>query len=94
MEMFGPNFEGYQPPVVEEAKDESAKDGEKGAVDKAKKGKIQAKDTGLTYQFQIMQSIGVPTEEIKKFADPYYWLSYFPPIAKVRQPQLPSIYDK
>lgn len=51
---------------------------------KAKKGKIQAKSTGLQYQFQIMESIGVPRTEIKKFADPLYWLEYFPPIAKVR----------
>ena len=42
-----------------------------------------AKSTGLTYQFQIMESIGVPRSEIKKFADPLYWLTYFPPIAIV-----------
>lgn len=50
---------------------------------KAKKGKLQAKATGHTYQFQIMESIGVPRVEIKKFADPLYWLTYFPPIAVV-----------
>lgn len=50
---------------------------------KAKKGKLQAKATGHTYQFQIMESIGVPRAEIKKFADPLYWLTYFPPIAVV-----------
>ena len=49
---------------------------------KAKKGKVVAKSTGLTYQFQIMESIGVPRAEIKKFADPQYWLHFFPPIAK------------
>lgn len=48
---------------------------------KAKKGKLNAKSTGLTYQFQIMESIGVPRSEIKKFADPQHWLHYFPPIA-------------
>jgi leucyl-tRNA synthetase len=36
----------------------------------------------LTYQFQIMESIGIPRSEIKKFADPLYWLTYFPPIAE------------
>ncbi|EGN94714.1 hypothetical protein SERLA73DRAFT_96086 [Serpula lacrymans var. lacrymans S7.3] len=51
-------------------------------VGKATKGKIAAKSTGHTYQFQIMESIGVPRSEIKKFADPYYWLTYFPPICK------------
>lgn len=49
---------------------------------KAKKGKIQAKSTGLQYQFQIMESIGVSRSDIPKFADPQYWLQYFPPIAK------------
>ena len=29
-----------------------------------------------------MESIGVPREEIKKFADPQYWIKYFPPIAQ------------
>lgn len=51
---------------------------------KAKKGKLIAKSTGFTYQFQIMESIGVPRAEIKKFADPQNWLTYFPPIAIVR----------
>lgn len=62
----------------------SAQQSEGARVDKAKKGKVAAKSTGLQYQFQIMQSIGVPREEIKKFADPYYWLEYFPPICIVR----------
>jgi leucyl-tRNA synthetase len=53
------------------------------ASTKGRKGKLAAKSTGLTYQFQIMESIGVPRSEIKKFADPYYWLTYFPPIAIV-----------
>jgi leucyl-tRNA synthetase len=89
MEMFGQDFENFQPPAPEEEVPapielSSTLDTAAKPVDKAKKGKISAKNTGLTYQFQIMQSIGVPKEEIKKFADPYYWLSYFPPIAKVR----------
>lgn len=28
-----------------------------------------------------MESIGVPREEIKRFADPLHWIDYFPPIA-------------
>lgn len=28
-----------------------------------------------------MQSIGLEDDEIKKFADPAYWLDYFPPLA-------------
>jgi leucyl-tRNA synthetase len=50
---------------------------------KAKKGKLQAKATGHTYQFQILESIGVPRERVKDFADPMHWLTYFPPIAEV-----------
>lgn len=84
--MFGPNFEKFD--AEEEATDPqphtapttTEDDPASHRVDKAKKGKVAAKATGLQYQFQIMESIGVPVEEIKKFADPYYWLEYFPPI--------------
>ncbi|KIJ61224.1 hypothetical protein HYDPIDRAFT_183337 [Hydnomerulius pinastri MD-312] len=81
MEMFGENFERYglEP---EEEKPKATENGSAAPkpVGKATKGKVAAKATGLTYQFQIMESIGVPREEVKKFADPHYWLSYFPPI--------------
>lgn len=85
MELFGENFERYDP----DAEDEAPKAPQNGLtptaqVGKATKGKVAAKATGLTYQFQIMESIGVPRGEVKKFADPYYWLYYFPPICKVR----------
>jgi leucyl-tRNA synthetase len=52
-------------------------------ADKAKKGKLAAKSMGHTYQFQIMESVGVLRSEVKKLADPYHWLSYFPPITTV-----------
>jgi hypothetical protein len=88
--MFGADFENYKPPAPEEdvpapAPVSSAPgvDAAVKPVDKGKKGKVSAKNTGLTYQFQIMESIGILRSEIKKFADPYYWCSYFPPIAKV-----------
>ena len=88
MELFGPNFENFQPeeeaanPTPHPAPTTTEDDPQKSArVDKAKKGKVAAKATGLQYQFQIMESIGVPREEIKKFADPLHWLKYFPPIA-------------
>ncbi len=41
--------------------------------------KAAAKTGGLKYQWQIMKSLGLMDEEIKKFADPQYWLGYFPP---------------
>jgi leucyl-tRNA synthetase len=87
MELFGENFERYTEeeagsaqPVVPTPTPAKALE----AIDpsKAKKGKLNAKSTGLTYQFQILELIGVPREEIKKFAEPAYWLTYFPPIAK------------
>ncbi|KAJ1908902.1 cytosolic leucyl tRNA synthetase [Tieghemiomyces parasiticus] len=43
--------------------------------------KVAAKATGAAHQFQIMQSMGIPLEEIQRFADPQYWLTYFPPLA-------------
>ena len=52
-------------------------------ADKAKKGKLVAKSMGHKYQFQIMELIGVLRSEVGKFADPYHWLSYFPPITTV-----------
>lgn len=49
---------------------------------KAKKSKAVAKSGVMKYQWQIMQSIGLENEDIKKFADPMHWLAYFPPHAK------------
>ncbi|KAI0651318.1 leucine-tRNA ligase [Trametes meyenii] len=78
IEMFGEDFEKFVPdaePAPATTSDAPAK-----AADKAKKGKVAAKATGLQYQFQIIESMGVPRNEIKKFADPYFWLKYYPPI--------------
>lgn len=36
----------------------------------------------MKYQWQIMKSLGLKDEEIKDFADPSYWLKYFPPHCK------------
>lgn len=46
------------------------------------KGKAAAKTVKLKYQFQIMLALGIPREEIHKFADSAYWLKYFPPLCK------------
>jgi len=40
-----------------------------------------AKAGASKYQWQIMESLGLQNEEIKKFADSAYWLDYFPPLA-------------
>ncbi|KAJ7126518.1 hypothetical protein C8R43DRAFT_1028359 [Mycena crocata] len=89
MEMFGPDFENFE--QVQQKLDEEAEKKEEaasvvvkdGPVDKSKgkKGKLQAKSTGHVYQFQILQSIDIPTADIKLFADPQHWLKHFPPIA-------------
>ena len=81
MELFGKDLSGFKPETEENDK-ESSNDQSSERKDKANKGKVAAKSTGLQYQFQIMESIGVPRSEIPKFADPHYWLEYFPPIAQ------------
>jgi leucyl-tRNA synthetase len=48
----------------------------------AQKSKAKAKSGGGLYQWEIMQSMGIPDSEIAKFADATYWLSYFPPLCK------------
>ncbi|EMD35016.1 hypothetical protein CERSUDRAFT_116529 [Gelatoporia subvermispora B] len=82
LEMFGADFEKFKPEEEPAAPTPSTSNAPPKAVDKARKGKVAAKATGLQYQFQIMESMGIPREEIKNFADPYYWLKYFPPICK------------
>ena len=46
----------------------------------SKKSKAAAKGVKLKYQFQIMLALGIPKEEIHKFADAEYWLKHFPPL--------------
>uniref|UniRef100_A0A1B6DI73 leucine--tRNA ligase n=1 Tax=Clastoptera arizonana TaxID=38151 RepID=A0A1B6DI73_9HEMI len=48
---------------------------------KGKKSKAVAKTGAAKYQWQIMQSLGMEDEEIKKFADAIHWLDHFPPLA-------------
>ncbi|XP_033208531.1 leucine--tRNA ligase, cytoplasmic isoform X2 [Belonocnema kinseyi] len=79
LELYGypPNFPKEETYVVEEKLEEIViKDKSKG-----KKSKAVAKAGGAKYQWQIMQSLGLADEEIKKFADENYWLDYFPPRA-------------
>lgn len=87
IEMFGKDLSGYKEETEEEENakidtDVSTSSLTQSNVAKATKGKVAAKNTGLKYQFQILESIGVPREDIHKFADARYWLDYFPPIAK------------
>ncbi|ORZ16903.1 leucyl-tRNA synthetase [Absidia repens] len=71
LELFGNNFERYEEMLLSNQLEEK--------VAVAKKSKVAAKTGNVTYQFQIMLSLGIPREEIHKFANPYYWTEYFPP---------------
>jgi len=46
------------------------------------KSKVAAKSVKLKYQFQIMLALGIPVDEIHRFADPQHWLQFFPPLCK------------
>lgn len=79
IETFGcpPQFPTEQEEVVVEVdRDIIPKDKSKG-----KKTKAVAKAGAGKYQWQIMQSLGLKDEDIKKFADTDHWLEYFPPLA-------------
>jgi len=96
IEMFGQNFErcelnqvhgnetsdlkgeanGEPPAPTQQTKEDVTKF-------TAKKSKAAAKtNVALKYQFQIMLAIGIPVEDIHKFADPQHWLQFFPPLCK------------
>ncbi|ODV59803.1 leucine--tRNA ligase CDC60 [Ascoidea rubescens DSM 1968] len=89
IEKFGPDFSNL--PTEEEEQQEASKriaDNNNNAKNndptkfKAQKSKVVAKKGKGKYQFQIMNQIGIPIGEIKKFADPTYWLYYFPQLCQ------------
>lgn len=73
---YPPNFPEEEEVVVKEEGDIVPKDKSKG-----KKSKAVAKAGSAKYQWHIMQSLAIPDEEIKEFANESYWLEYFPPRA-------------
>lgn len=82
---FGQGFEGYDE-EAEAAQDLLAAPTQEVKTEAAekfsgKKSKAAAKTVKMKYQFQIMLAIGVPLEEIHKFADAAHWLDHFPPLA-------------
>lgn len=83
IELFGEDFQNApkdteeEEPVKEEKK--TKEDPSKFA---SKKSKAAAKTGRAKYQYEIMEQLGIPVEEIKKFADPTYWLTYFPPLCQ------------
>ncbi|KAF3388397.1 hypothetical protein F1880_004380 [Penicillium rolfsii] len=86
VKMFGQNFEGYkedEEPSAPAAPTQESKPEAKAQAEKfsGKKSKAAAKTVKMKYQFQIMLAIGVPLEDIHKFADANHWLHHFPPLA-------------
>ncbi|KAJ3373383.1 cytosolic leucyl tRNA synthetase [Allomyces arbusculus] len=93
VELFGQNFENFERVSAELAKAEAEAQRQKeleaqmasANVDPTKivkkHSKVAAKTGPAKYQWQIMESMGVNRAEIHKFADPLYWLQYFPPRA-------------
>ena len=89
VKMFGQNFEGYQDPAASEPVENGAPPApvqgfKKQDITKfsSSKSKSAAKTVQAKYQFQIMLSLGIPRDEIHKFADANHWLGYFPPICE------------
>lgn len=74
--MFGRDFESYKEEADEDPVPAAPiQQGPKEDLTKfsAKKGKAAAKTVKAKYQWQILNSIGIPIEEIHLFADPQYW---------------------
>jgi leucyl-tRNA synthetase len=81
IEQFGENFENA--PVEHEVvaeEEKIAKPREDVSKFSAKKSKAVAKQGRSKYQFEIMLQLGIPREDVKKFADPGHWVQYFPPL--------------
>lgn len=50
---------------------------------RGKKSKAASKsNAAIRFQWEILESLGIPPSEIELFAKPEHWLQYFPPIAK------------
>ena len=46
-----------------------------------KKSKVASKEGNVIYKWNILQAMGIPDEEIPKFAEPLHWCTYFPPVS-------------
>jgi len=85
---FGQNFENCPEEEVTNGETETipapTQETTKSDVTKftAKKSKAAAKAVKLRYQFQIMLALGIPVEEVHKFANPAHWLEFFPPLCQ------------
>lgn len=84
VKLFGQEFERYKEEEEAPATEVKPAAGKREDLTKftATKGKANAKTVKKKYQFQIMESIGIPKQEIHRFADSQYWLDYFPPLCE------------
>lgn len=84
IKLFGEDFSGYNPDEdVEEApKAPTAKAAKEDPTKfSTNKSKANAKTVKKKYQFQIMETMGIPKEKVAAFADANHWLDHFPPLA-------------
>ncbi|ROW04107.1 hypothetical protein VSDG_00917 [Cytospora chrysosperma] len=88
VKMFGQSFENYDEEAEIAMEKPAGKENTVQAKNedvtkfKATKGKANAKTVKAKYQFQIMESVGIPRNEIHRFADANYWLEFFPPLCR------------
>lgn len=85
IELFGQNFTNISAGNDKDddnEKEEVKEESEDVTRFKAKKSKAAAKKGQGKYQFEIMEQLGIPKEEVYKFADANYWLDYFPPLCE------------
>ncbi|KAF1817626.1 leucyl-tRNA synthetase [Eremomyces bilateralis CBS 781.70] len=85
IELFGKDFSGYDADAEEEIAPPAPTEADTRAdITKfvTKKSKAAAKTLNMKYQFQIMIALGIPLEEIHRFADPQHWLNHFPGYCK------------
>ncbi|KAF2460670.1 hypothetical protein BDY21DRAFT_280681 [Lineolata rhizophorae] len=83
IEMFGKDFEGFseadlveEVPIPAPTQEQTKEDVTK--FSNVKKNKAAMKTVKMKYQFQVMMALGIPQEEIHKFANAYHWLRHFP----------------
>ncbi|KAG9234549.1 hypothetical protein BJ875DRAFT_542830 [Amylocarpus encephaloides] len=85
IKMFGQEFERYSDEEAAEQKPAAptaSTHHEDVTKFTAKKGKAASKVVKMKYQFQIMRALDIPIQEIHRFADPQYWLEFFPPLCR------------
>uniref|UniRef100_A0A6A7FPE5 leucine--tRNA ligase n=2 Tax=Hirondellea gigas TaxID=1518452 RepID=A0A6A7FPE5_9CRUS len=84
LEQFGfpPQFPATDDAAPQEEEEERSAEPIIKDKSKSKKSKAMAKSGGFKYQWQIMRSLGLKDDEIRKFTETDYWLDYFPPATK------------